>query len=157
MAARNSKQTYQPTIDAGIGLIYRLNALWNQADQAALGGDMEKWNFILDTIYRNLLYRNKMEVEFIKDEKGRPIGIKNVGLMKEDILIYEHYRKSLRAMKCRMIDSTKKNNRYQYNWCKERTYDLLSMKDVWLRKFMQENGLYLKEVEFNPANAMWGG
>jgi hypothetical protein len=63
------KQSYQPDINAGIGLIYRLNALWNKADYAALEGDMEKWNFILDTIYRNLLYRNNMDIQYQSDIK----------------------------------------------------------------------------------------
>lgn len=151
------KQTYQPTIDAGIGLIYRLNYLWNQADQAALSGDLERWNFILDTIYRNLLYRNRMEIEYTVDDKGKPKEIKRVGLMKEDILIYDHYRRMIRQVKEKRLEARKKRNYFLFNWTEEKLYELLGNKDVWLRKFMQENGLYLKEVEFNPANAMWGG
>lgn len=151
------KQTYQPTIDAGIGLIYRLNYLWNQADQAALSGDLERWNFILDTIYRNLLYRNRMEIEYTVDEKGKPKEIKRVGLMKEDLLIYDHYRRMLRQVKEKRLEARKKRNYFLFNWAEEKLYELLGNKDVWLRKFMQENGLYLKEIEFNPANAMWGG
>lgn len=151
------KQTYQPTIDAGIGLIYRLNYLWNQADQAALTGDLEKWNFILDTIYRNLLYRNKMDIMFLVDEKGNPKEIKSIGLMREDSLIFEHFKTLLRNIKQKRLEARKKRNVYLYNWSEEKLYEILGHKDVWLRKFMQENGLYLKEVEFNPANAMWGG
>lgn len=151
------RQTYQPTIDAGIGLIYRLNYLWNQADQAALTGDLEKWNFILDTIYRNLLYRNKLEIEYTVDEKGRPKEIKNVKLMNEDILIFDHYKIKIRNIKEKRLQSRKKRNYFLFNWCEEKLYETLGCKDVWLRKFMQENGLYLKEVQFDPANAMWGG
>jgi hypothetical protein len=155
MAFKN--RTYQPTIDAGIGLIYRLNYLWNQADQAALNGDLEKWNFILDTIYRNLLYRNKLEIQYTVDEKGRPKEIKYVGLMKEDILIFDHYKKLIRQIKEKKLQARRKKNIFLFNWAEEKLYEVLGHKDVWLRKFMQENGLYLKEVEFNPANAMWGG
>ena len=151
------KQTYQPTIDAGIGLIYRLNYLWNQADQAALTGDLEKWNFILDTIYRNLLYRNKMEIEFIVDAKGKPQQIKTVGLMKEDLLIFDHYKKIIRNVKQKRLEARKKRDIYLFNWSEEKLYEVLGHKDVWLRKFMQENGLYLKEIEFDPSRAMWGG
>jgi len=151
------KQTYQPTIDAGIGLIYRLNYLWNQADQAALNGDLERWNFILDTIYRNLLYRNKLEIEYTIDDKGKPKEIKKVGLMKEDLLIFDHYRRMIRQVKEKRLEARKKRNYFLFNWSEEKLYELLGYKDVWLRKFMQENGLYLKEIEFNPANAMWGG
>ena len=30
------------------------------------------------------------------------------------------------------------------------------LKEIWLRKYMSELGLYLKEVEHNPAGAMFG-
>jgi len=151
------KQTYQPDINAGIGLIYRLNALWNRADFAALEGDMEKWNFVLDTIYRNLLYRNNMEVEYTMGADGKPEQITKVGLMKEDNMIYEKFRAWIRQIKQNKIQAIKKKDRAQYNVQSEELYRALMLKDIWLRKFMQERNLYLKEVEFNPANAMWGG
>jgi hypothetical protein len=151
------KQAYQPNIDAGIGLIYRLNALWNKADYAALEGDLERWNFVLDRIYSNLLYRNNMQVEFLKDEDGRPKQITSIALMKEDSMIYEKFRVSIRAIKQKRLNSIKRKNRNLYNSCSEELYQILMLKDIWLRKFMQERNLYLKEIEFNPANAMWGG
>jgi hypothetical protein len=155
--AYKGKQSYQPEINAGIGLIYRLNALWNRADFAALEGDMEKWNFVLDTIYRNLLYRNNMEIEYTLDKEGRPKEITKVGLMREDMMIYENFRAKLRKIKQKKIEAIKKKDRNQYNFQSEELYRSLMLKDIWLRKFMQDRGLYLKEVEFNPANAMWGG
>lgn len=151
------KSSYQPEINAGIGLIYRLNALWNRADFAALEGDMEKYNFTLDRIYCNLLYRNNMEVEYVLDENGKPKEITKVGLMKEDIMIYEKFRTWIREIKQKRMDAVKKKDRNMYNFQSEELYRALMLKDIWLRKFMQERNLYLKEVEFNPANAMWGG
>jgi len=151
------KQTYQPNIDAGIGLIYRLNALWNRADYAALEGDMEKWNFVLDIIYRNLLYRNNLDIQFKNDEKGKPISIISVGLIKEDKIIHEWFRKRIREIKVNRLIAVKKRDKIEYYKSLEDLYTLMGLKDSWLRKFMQEKGLYLKEVEFNPGNAMWGG
>jgi hypothetical protein len=151
------KQTYQPNIDAGIGLIYRLNALWNKADYAALEGDMEKWNFVLDTIYRNLLYRNNLDIKYQIDAHGKPIEIISIDLVKEDKLIHEWFRKKIREVKVNKLRAIKKKDRIEYYQALEDLYALMGQKDSWLRKFMQERGLYLKEVEFNPANAMWGG
>ena len=151
------KQSYQPNIDAGIGLIYRLNALWNRADFAALEGDMEKWNFVLDIIYRNLLYRNNLDIQFKNDIKGKPMDIISVDLVKEDRLIHDWFRKRIREIKVNRLIAVKKRDRVEYYKALEDLYTLMGLKDSWLRKFMQERGLYLKEVEFNPANAMWGG
>jgi hypothetical protein len=151
------KQSYQPNIDAGIGLIYRLNALWNRADFAALEGDMEKWNFVLDTIYRNLLYRNNMDIQFQLDKDGRPMEIISIDLVKEDKLIHDWFRKKIRNIKVKRLVSVKHKDKIGYYKALEDLYSVMGQKDSWLRKFMQERGLYLKEVEFNPSNAMWGG
>ena len=67
-----------------------------------------------------------------------------------------HKLAQIRA-KQKRLTARKKKNFFLFNWCEEKLYETLGYKDVWLRKFMQENGLYLKEIEFNPANAMWGG
>ena len=151
------QSSQQPNIDAGIGLIYRLNALWNKADFAALEGDMEKWNFVLDTIYRNLLYRNNLDIKYETDAKGKPINIISVDLVMEDKLIHEWFRKKIREIKVLKLESIKKRNKVNYYKTLEDLYYIMGQKDSWLRKFMQERGLYLKEIDFNPANAMWGG
>ena len=36
-------QEYQPEQNAGLGLIYRLNALWEKSDRKALTGDFDGW------------------------------------------------------------------------------------------------------------------
>lgn len=151
------KQSYQPNIDAGLGLIYRLNSLWNKADFAALEGDLERWNFILDTIYRNLLYRNNLDIRYEIDAQGKPMNIISVALVKEDKLIHDWYRKKIRTIKIRRLECIKKKDKIGYYQALDELYSIMGQKDSWLRKFMQERGLYLKEVEFNPANAMFGG
>jgi len=151
------KQSYQPNIDAGLGLIYRLNSLWNKADFAALEGDLERWNFILDTIYRNLLYRNNLDIQYEIDAQGKPMNILSVELVKEDKLIHDWYRKKIRTIKIKRLECIKKRDKIGYFQALDELYSIMGQKDSWLRKFMQERGLYLKEVEFNPANAMFGG
>lgn len=157
MAYKGKNNFQQPSLDAGLGLIYRLNALWNQADRAALEGEMEKWNFVLDRIYCNLLYRNNLELEFQVDTDGKPKEITKVGLLKEDALIYDRFRIWIKNIKNKRMDCIKKRDKLGYHVESENLYRALMMKDIWLRKFMQERSLYLKEVEFNPSNAMWGG
>ena len=36
-------------------------------------------------------------------------------------------------------------------------YSVLTLKDIWLRKFMYALGLYLKETPRSPATSMLGG
>ena len=46
-------KTYSPGIDAGWGLIMRLNYLWAAVDRAAMEGDTDKWDFTLDKSKRS--------------------------------------------------------------------------------------------------------
>jgi len=148
------KNNYSSTVDAGYGLIYRLNDLWNGADRAALGGDLDKWNHVLNAIFRNLCYRNTMEVEYEDEEKTQ---IKTIKLTDEDSLIFSKFQVMIKEIKQQMHDAIKIKKRGAYILSRERYHWTLSKKDIWLRKFMQERGLYLREVEFDPSQAMWGG
>lgn len=98
-----------------------------------------------------------MEIQLKNDDKGKPVEIAEIRLMKEDRMIYEKFRMIIKNIKCKQMECIKKRNKMNYKNCQEELYRALMMKDIWLRKFMQERNLYLKEVEFNPANAMWGG
>ena len=68
------KTKISPQQDAGWGLIYRLNDLWAKVDRFSVQGKYKEWNFLLDKIYCNLLYRNPIDV--IEDSKGKVTGIK---------------------------------------------------------------------------------
>jgi len=152
MVKRNNN--YSSSVDAGYGLIYRLNDLWNGADRAALSGDLEKWNHILNAIFRNLCYRGTMEIEYEDHEKTK---IKKIGLNEDDSLVYYKFQERIRNSTAKIHIAIKNKNRNEYNKAREELHSILSEKDVWLRKFMQERGLYLREVEFDPSQAMWGG
>jgi len=146
-------------VDASYGLIFRLNDLWRSADKLALGGDLEGWNFVLDRIWANLLYSEKMEIQFTPtaSKYDVPDGIESIDLGREDALIYNKFKEMIKDVKTKKHNAVKSKNRKEYNIQSEEHYRVLMLKDVWLRKFMQERKLYLKEVDFDPTRAMWGG
>ena len=169
MAAFNRKHQYQmtPDKDAGWGLIYRLNNLWSRVDLPAEHGDYDSWNNILDRIYCNLLYRNKMEITMVDElnQDGVPNGKKKVGAVKinEEVAeVYNFMTKNVFKAKGDFFKSSKlaTQNPARKNdalIARSRWYHAVMMKDIWLRKYMQELGLYLKEVERSPGSALFGG
>jgi hypothetical protein len=150
----NKNRSYAPTIDAGWGLIMRLNYLWAAVDRAALEGDTDKWDFLLDRLYCNLLYRNKLNAVYDDWQKEK---LKSIELFSEDTLIYKDLKLKIRKAKNDKIEAMRKKDRKAYNVARELLYDTIMLKDIWLRKFMHEQKLYLKESDFNPNRAMFGG
>jgi len=146
------KKSIETSTDASLGLVMRLNVLWSMADRKALAGDLDGWNFVLDRIYCNLLYRNPLQA--VLDETGE--NIKDVKVNEDAERTYNIIREKVTTLKKLFKQAVKKKDRNLYAQKKDELYRLLMMKDVWLRKFMQELGLYLKEFEFNPATAMFG-
>jgi len=141
------------TLDAGLGLIFRLNTLWRSADLAALRGELEEYNDILNRIFVNLLYKSPMEVEYDSNRTD----IKKVDWSEEDSKVFEKFKEMVRAVRAKEADAIRRKDRIAYNIIKEEHYEILLKKDTWLRKFMMEKGLYLREIEFDPEKAMWGG
>lgn len=150
MAYANS--FYQPDKDAGWGLIFRLNALWEKADRRAVSGDYEGWELVLDAIFRNLLYRNEMEV--IVDEDGAILDVKP---SEQDIGEWSLMKKKIRQAKLSIGKYTREKNFSMILKSKADYYNAISFYDIWIRKFMQAHQLYLKEVESNPSKALFGG
>ena len=157
MAGRSKPNYYEsnsrtPTIDGGLGLIIRLNILFNKADRAALAGDMDEWNNILDRVYVNLCYRDPMDTEV--DEAGK---VTKLCLTEDDNHIFNEFLIRVKTVKYKKHIAVQKKNRFELEIAKQDHYNLLMMKDIWLRKLMNSMGLYMKEVEFNPATALFGG
>jgi hypothetical protein len=142
-------QEYQPEQNAGLGLIFRLNALWEKADRKALSGDNDAWELILDRIFSNLMYRQ--EAEKTLDNKGNVTDIQ----FKEDAMKeWDFLKQNISDMKLKVRASTRTN----INLNKTNHYWAIVKYDIWLRKFMQSlGGLYLKESESNPSRALFGG
>jgi len=137
---------YTPERDASLGLVFRLNNLWAQADYMALSGTYKKWNNVLDRIYCNLLYKENLEIE---EDNGKIIGIT---LNKKDTKIYSFLSKQIQIAEYnfRRVPRAKKN-RARSIW-----YHSIQKKDIWLRKLMQDLKLYLKENKHTPGSAMFG-
>jgi hypothetical protein len=145
-------------LDTGWGLIYRLNTLFNKAEDASLTGDFEKWNFILDRIFVNLCYKGAMDIKFDTESPNEmPNKVLSIKLPKEEEMVFVKFRVLMRQIKIKSRYAIIHKNKIQYETCKEEHYRVLLMKDIWLRKIMMERGLYLKEFEFDPSRAMWGG
>lgn len=145
---------FTPNIDAGMGLIFRLNILWQTADRKALAGDMEGWNFTLDRIYCNLSYRGDMEIDYKDKDKKE---IKNITLSEDESKIIDKFKEMIREVKAKRVQAIRKRKRGSYNAADGEYYEILTKKDIWLRKLMQQKNLYLKEVEFNASRAILGG
>jgi hypothetical protein len=147
-----------PDKDTGWGVIYRLNELFREVENLSPSGDYDKWNFKLDRIWSNLLYKNPLKIE--KDENE---NITSIEFDEDAFRIKTFFDKEIALCKKEMREAKKETPAGQdfaqnkkYIGAKNKLYKLITKKDIWLRKFMQELGLYLKETEYNPAGAMWG-
>ena len=156
MAYKKKKLT-TPQQNAGWGLIFRLNDLWKEVEGHAPKGAYDMWNFKLDRIWCNLLYRNDVDIE--RDKKtSKILGMQ---LCKDDLEEKEFldnqiskYKKEMKSLK----DAEGKiTNKPKHNQAMRNYYNTLMLKDVWLRKFMNELDLYLQEIEFDPSKAIYGG
>ena len=87
-------QDFTPERDASLGLVFRLNYLWAQADQAALDGKYDSWNNVLDRIYCNLLYDVPMNIERAKNGE-----VKKVELPPADTQVYSALSRQIQLAK----------------------------------------------------------
>jgi len=152
------KSNVTPNQDTGWGVIYRLNDLFREVESLAPSGRYDEWNIKLDRIFSNLVYRNPLKIR--RDDNKEIISIE----FDEDAYnIKTFFDSQILKHKKRMSDAKKKfpvgtDDKINKEWviAKKELYKQILMKEIWLRKYMQELGLYLKEVEYNPAGAMWG-
>ena len=146
--------TKSPQQDTGWGLIFRLNDLWKEVEKLAVAGKYEEWSFRLDRIWCNLVYRDDLVIKYAKD--GRTII--SIGLSGADTKEKDFLDDKIQAAKSELgstLKSQEKNG--NVNRAKRKLYESLMLKDVWLRKFMMVLGLYLKEIEHDPSQAIYGG
>jgi len=153
-----TKHSVSPKQDTGWGVIYRLNDLFKEIEVLAPAGKYDEWNFKLDRIFSNLCYRNKLKV--IKDKEKKIIDIK---FDEEPYNIKEFLDKKILQAKAKLsqakrntpieVEPTKNKD---YVIAKKELYKAIFLKEIWLRKYMYDLDLYLKEVEYNPATAMFG-
>jgi len=143
-----------PQQDTGWGLIFRLNDLWREVEKVAPKGEYDQWSFKLDRIWCNLLYRNELDIKTDENKK-----ITSIKLSDEDFEIKEFLDNQIHEVKSKLKKERKVDNPDKSGIAKIKReyYNALMLKDIWLRKFMRELGLYLKEMERDPSKAIYGG
>jgi hypothetical protein len=112
MVRANPGATSRASLDTGWGLIYRLNTLFNKAEDTSLTGDFDKWNFILDRIFVNLCYKGAMDIKFDIDEPNvMPTKVLAIALPKEEKMVFEKFRQLIRDIKIKSMSAVKKRNK----------------------------------------------
>jgi len=144
--------------DTGWGIIFRLNGLFAEVEELAPAGKYDEWNIKLDRIWSNLVYRNNLD--WFKDDKTDKIV--DVKLCDDDFEKKNFLDLKILRAKTK-INSSKRdsiNDEYltkkEYIIAKRELYQAILLKEIWLRKYMHELGLYLKEISSNPSGSMWG-
>lgn len=152
------KSTVTPQQDTGWGVIFRLNDLFREVESLAPKGHYDEWNFKLDRIFSNLCYRENLKIT--KDGDGE---IQEIEFDEEGFKIKTFLDNQIMKAKFEMSRAKKEvpeGRDYMatknYKIAKNKLYRTIFLKEIWLRKYMSGLGLYLKEVEHNPAGAMWG-
>ena len=91
------------------------------------------------------------------------VKVEKVELSDEDEMIYKHLTETIATEKNNKIKAIKilqkpdtKEKGKSLEQSKVDYYRALMMKDIWLRKFMQCKGLYLKVVKYDPSSALFG-
>lgn len=145
-----------PQQDTGWGVIYRLNGLFAEVELLAPSGKYDEWSIKLDRIWSNLVYRNPLEWKE-KDEKIIGVKLSDEDFAKKDFLDTQILKAKSEISKAKnkiSIEETKFTT--EYILAKRKLYQALMLKEIWLKKYMHELGLYLKETSYNPAGSMWG-
>ena len=152
------KSNVTPQQDTGWGVIYRLNDLFREIEVFAPLGKYDEWNFKLDRIFSNLCYRSSFKI--IKDTDDKIISIEfdedsyNIKMFLDSIILKS--KSEMATAKRQLNEGTDYTKNIKWIQGKKKLYKAIFMKEIWLRKYMQELGLYLKEIESNPAGAMFG-
>lgn len=140
------------SLDASLGLIYRLNILWRNVDMYTSNGKYDEWNNELDCIFKNLLFEK--ELELVRDDNGE---IKEVKVNEDDHKIYSILSKKVFGWKMAWIRELKTNKKSsKLPIIRSRWYEALMLKDIWLRKLMFREKLYLNRKKSAPGTALFG-
>lgn len=142
----------QGDLDASLGLIYRLNSLWNRADYRCLEGDYEQWELILDRIFANLSWKPIKEI----DREGKEV--EKIIISDKEFKERDRIKEKIRQTKSKIRESLTKRSKEAFAKARSDYYESVLVYDIWLRKTMQSrgSGLYLKETESNPSRALFG-
>ena len=138
-------------LNTGWGLIYRLNRLLSSIDVYAREGKYAEWELALDRIFCNLMYKEPADV--IEDDNG---NITDIEITDKDYKVFIKIKENLSDKKRKILLARKKGVA-EFHKAKFDYYMEMTRYDIWVKSFMQERKLYLKQSDFNPGRAMWGG
>jgi hypothetical protein len=144
------------TMDTTLGLIFRLNRRWDDCDKYSLAGDYQKWNLILDSIWRNLLYRDEIETTKETDANGKE-RIIEIKLSEDDVKLWKKLNIPVIRAQDSIADARRRKHKKEYDDALKKLYQALQMKDVGLRKFQHKLKLYVKERSQNVSKSLFGG
>jgi len=138
-----------PSVDSSLGLIFRLNNLWNMADIYSSKGANAwgNWDLTLDSIYRNLSYVEPMVL--LRNAAGRVI---KVSQSKIDSQIFNIISRDVRLACNNWI----RNGRRARGKSKDAYYRAMHKKDLTLRKMMNKQKLYLRQTTKAPGGMVYG-
>lgn len=139
-------------VDAGIGLVMRINWIFSQIDQAATAGKYDAWNNFLDRTFTNLSFKMRMDVK--KDKAGK---IVDITYNKEDIKEYNFLSRRIEIHKRNYYKAMRAGKKNTAAIIRKRWYHSVQQKDIWTRVLMHKLKLYLKEFEKTPGSAAFGG
>ena len=146
---------FQPRQDTGWGLIYRLNLLLGKVETDVDNGDLDSWNKHIDAIFRNILYKEPEIITYDENKK-----IKGVTFTKADTEVFSRFAQQIKNIKLQIqIARTydPEDRKKALFELRERYYNLIFKKDVWIRKKMFKLDLYLRQIEHDPRKAIYGG
>ena len=144
-----NKPDYEHKLDASLGLIFRVNGLFDRIEYRMQMGHLDKANVLLDRIYCNLLYRDPMKVKY--NSQGEIVALR---IPNEEKKIHAFFNKQIRKCRKRIHDATTPQEK---KTAEAKYYRVIELKDIWLRKFMQKLGWYMNEKMRTPGRAMFGG
>jgi hypothetical protein len=153
---RYNPRDVTPSQDTGWGLIFRLNDLLRDVELLAVQGKYGDWNFKLDRIWANLCYREDVEIKRDKDGEIKEIKLKDLDIKEKNYLDEQISEAKLGMKQIRRENPENFASNKDYNKWKNELYRRLLLKDIWIRKLMRKNNLYMKEIKSNPAGAMFG-
>ena len=145
--------------DTGWGVIFRLNALFNEVEELAPSGKYDTWNFKLDRIWSNLMYREDLKIE--EDPDGHILSVEFDEEAYEIKVFFDkkiaEIKKEIRKLRKEYTGEPNNFEKTKKYICeKNKLYLVILKKEIWLRKWMRELQLYLKEIVKDPSGAMFG-
>jgi hypothetical protein len=142
----------QAKLDTGIGLIFRLAELLRDVEQYIKVGDVDNWDVALNRIFNNCMYRAKPEL--VRNAENKIIAI---NFNDEDLEIFSFFNSNIKNIKQKMNIAKQREDLLTLQRERNNLITEMNNKDIWIRIKMFRMELYLREYQFDPKRAVFGG